>query len=444
MSITYFTSTIKNHTMTTESYQGTFIPDEGQETELLNLHEEIQYQHIDGFGGALTDSAGTIYNRMNERQKKELLTSYFANQNMNYSMLRIPIDSCDFSVCHYEAVSDQTDRQMKSFQLKRPEETIFPMLDAIQKTYGKNIDIMLTPWSPPPFMKTNGERNHGGKLKEEYKQFWADYICHYIVEYRKRGYHVVRLSLQNEPKAVQSWDSCIYSAEDEKIFLSKYLWPALVQNHLTDVEIFIWDHNKERALERAAVTIDEETDKMISGIALHWYSGDHFEAVRMLHEKYPDKKLILSEACIEYCKYSGDDVLKNAQHYAHDMIGDFAAGLHAFYDWNLVLDEQGGPNHVGNYCDAPYLYHTDTEQLEKRCSATYLWHFSHFIHKNAVRIGSSCYTSGIETVAFKNEDGSIAVILLNRTGESIPVYLRRKEQCVKLDIPAESITTAIC
>ena len=161
------------------------------------------------------------------------------------------------------------------------------------------------------------------------------------------------LTLQNEPKAVQTWDSCIYTAQEEKIFLRDYVWPSLAEHNLTDIDIYIWDHNKERAFEWAETIIDAETDHMVAGIAFHWYSGDHFEALRMLRERFPKKKLLLSEACIEFSKYSAEDNLANAQKYAHDIIGNLNEGMSVFLDWNLVLDELGGPNHVKNFCDAP-------------------------------------------------------------------------------------------
>ena len=150
---------------------------------------------------------------------------------------------------------------------------------------------------------------------------------------------VNRISLQNEPAAVQTWDSCIYSAEQEKTFLRDFLYPEMVKNDLNDIEIFIWDHNKERIFERACAIIDETTDHMIAGIAFHWYSGDHFESLDYLRRKFPDKKMILSEACIEYSKYIADDYLTNAQKYAHDIIGNLNNGMTAFYDWNLLLRE---------------------------------------------------------------------------------------------------------
>lgn len=420
-----------------------FAPDGGEENHLLNLYPQMLYQSFEGFGGALTESAGYMFGQMNEEQQSEMLHQYFDKNEMNYKIVRIPIDSCDFSLGHYEAVPDKEDSDFQKFQLERVEENIFPLLNAAQEIHGEPLEIMLTPWSPPAYMKTNGERNHGGKLKEEYKKTWACYICRYIKQYQNLGYRVKRISLQNEPKAVQTWDSCVYSSAEEKEFLRDYMWPALQENELTDIEIFIWDHNKERAFERACDLIDEETDKMIAGIAFHWYSGDHFEALGMIHEKFPDKKLILSEACIEYSKFDAGDYLKNAQKYAHDMIGNMNHGMTAFYDWNVLLNEEGGPNHVGNYCDAPYLYDVRTQKLMRRNTAAYLWHFCHFIHPGAVRIGHSCYTDELECTAFLNADATIAVVLLNRTDHEIDVNIRIRDEMAKVRVAGNSIATAV-
>lgn len=420
-----------------------FLPDNGEENQLVNLYPLMKYQTFEGFGGALTESAGYVFGQMKKEQQDELLQQYFGADQMKYRMVRIPIDSCDFSLGHYEAVEDEQDKAFNGFQLKRVEKNIFPLLDSAQAVYGDNLDIMLTPWSPPAYMKTNHDRNHGGKLKEEYKKTWADYICCYIKEYRKRGYQVKRISLQNEPKAAQKWDSCIYTAEEEKEFLRDFMWPSLQENGLDDVEVFIWDHNKERAFERACAIIDETTEHMISGIAFHWYSGDHFEALKMIHEKFPDKKLILSEACIEYSKFASDDYLRNAQKYAHDMIGNMNNGMTGFYDWNILLNQTGGPNHVGNLCDAPFLFDTNSRELLKRNTARYLWHFSHFIENGAVRIGTTSYTDEAEATAFLNSDGKIVVVLLNRTEKELPVNIRMNDRMAAVHLCPNSIATAV-
>ena len=165
-----------------------FVSDNGEENQLLNLYPEMKYQVYEGFGGALTESAGYIFNQMSKEQQTEMLEQYFDKNEMKYGMVRIPIDSCDFSLGHYEAVEDVADKTFDGFQLKRVEENILPLLNSAQVVYGDDLEIMLTPWSPPAYMKTNGNRNYGGKLKEEYKKIWADYICKYIKEYRKLGY----------------------------------------------------------------------------------------------------------------------------------------------------------------------------------------------------------------------------------------------------------------
>lgn len=441
--VTYVSTCYKENERYCREVEVEFKPDGGEENDLLNLYPTVTYQTFEGFGGAFTESAGYIYRQMEKEQKEELLQEYFGMEKMAYRMVRIPIDSCDFSLDHYEAVTEAADKSFAGFQLERVEKNIWPLLNDAQRVYGGRLEIMLTPWSPPAYMKTNGDRNHGGELKPEYRKVWADYICRYINEYRKRGYLIKRISLQNEPKAVQTWDSCVYTARQEKEFLRDYMWPALQENGLSDVEIFIWDHNKERVYERACEIIDETTDHMVAGIAFHWYSGDHFDALGMIRDRFPDKKLILSEACIEYCKFSADDFLKNAQIYAHDMIGNMNHGMNGFYDWNILLDEKGGPNHVGNYCDAPFLYDTEKKELMRRNTADYLWHFTHFIEPGAVRIGSSVYSDELETTAFLNPDGRIVAVLLNRTDHEIKVNVRLGEQMAQIVVGENTIGTVV-
>ncbi len=246
------------------------------------------------------------------------------------------------------------------------------------------------------------------------------------------------LTLQNEPKAVQTWDSCIYTAQEEKKFLRDAVWPMLAEYGLEDIEIYIWDHNKERALEWAETILDETTAHMTAGIAFHWYSGDHFEPLRMIRERFPDKKLLLSEACIEFSKYRAEDNLANAEKYAHDLIGNLNEGMSVFLDWNLVLDEGGGPNHVGNFCDAPYMYRTSEKRLMERELQSDIKHFSHYLQKDSIRIGLSRYTDKLEAAAFRDPSG-ISLVILNRAPERLPAYIRRGELCAPIFVDAHSI-----
>ena len=140
-----------------------FAADEGREHELINLYPDVTYQKFRGFGGAVTDSAAYMYAQLNTEQKKHLLDTYFKKDEMGYRYVRISIDSCDFSLAHYEADGDENDADFAKFSFDRVEQYILPMLRDAEKACGGKLEIMLAPWSPPAYMKTTGERNHGGK-----------------------------------------------------------------------------------------------------------------------------------------------------------------------------------------------------------------------------------------------------------------------------------------
>lgn len=441
MNLKLVTTIYQDHVKKTLEESKRFSIDTGIEMKAVNLYPQMEYQTFDGFGGAITEAAGHTFSLMSETNQKRLLDAYFGENGNRYNLLRTHIDSCDFSISQYAALNKSDDPEFNSFSLARDEKYIIPFIKEAVKTAGKSLPVMLSPWSPPSFMKTNGQRSAGGSLKPEFRQLWAEYICHYIQQYRSRGIKVEMVTIQNEPNAVQTWDSCVYSAEQEKEFLRDYLYPSFVKSGLEDMEIHIWDHNKERMFERASTVIDEATDKMIRGVAFHWYSGDHFDAIRLVREKFPDKKLIFTEGCVEYSRFSEAGQLEHAQMYAHDIIGNINAGMNAFIDWNLILNKEGGPNHVGNYCDAPIMCDTENDIIQEKLSFTYIGHFSRYIQPGAKRIGSTKYTDKLDVVAMKNPDHSLVVVLLNRSQEEIPLVLRIGGQVAEINVPANSIVT---
>ncbi len=413
------------------------------ENEAVTLCPAMTYETFEGFGGAITEAAAYVYSLMSDTQKKELLQAYFTPERMHYTMVRIHMDSCDFCLEPYEAMTDPADRDLQSFSFARTERYILPMLRDAETVAGKKLELMLSPWSPPVFMKTNGKRQQGGALKPEYYAMWADYLCRYIMEFRQRGFTVRRISLQNEPHAVQVWDSCVFTAAQQKAFLRDYMHPAMVRNGLDDVEIFLWDHNKERLYEWMCDVIDEETAPLVAGGAFHWYSGDHFDALEMVKKRFPDKRLILSESCIELSKFDRRETERAAVSLAHEMIGDLNHGMTAFYDWNLLLDETGGPCYGKNFCMAPFHFNGETKKLYAAPHQKYLEHFSHAIVPGSVRIGASRYTERIDVTGWKRPDGTLAVILLNKTQRMLPVCLRMRGAAASFALHPRSVTSGV-
>jgi glucosylceramidase len=408
-----------------------------QERNVVNIYPKIANQQIEGFGGAITESVGHTLSRMPAECQKAILSAVFGADGLRYTIVRTSIDSCDFALSQYEAASTPGARQ----NLRHDETYVIPYIKTAQEIAQTKIDVMLTPWSPPAYMKTNGKRSHGGKLKPEYYQAWAEYIVSYIAVYQAHGLNVSKLSVQNEPNATQLWDSCVFSAEEEKVFLRDYLAAALEKAGLGNFEIYIWDHNKERLFDRVCDMVDATTAPLIAGAAYHWYSGDHFDALRLVRSQYPKLKLLFSEGCIEYNRFDRDDQLKSARMYAHDMIGNFNAGQNTFLDWNIALNNNGGPNHAQNFCDAPILCNTETGTFEKRLSYYYIRHFSRFVAPGAKQIASSTFSNEVKAVAFQNPDGKIVTVLLNSSPKKCCVFLRIYGQIIELPMEADAIIT---
>lgn len=419
------------------------VDDDHQETQIINLYPTEKFQTLLGFGGAFTESAGFVFSKTTPEMQKQLMEAYFGENGLGYTMGRSPVDSCDFSLGNYSAIDFAPVEDLTGFNLDRDAQFIFPLIKRAEKL-APQIRLILSPWSPPAYMKTNGEKNNGGMLKPEYRRTWAQYLCRYVMAYQSRGHQVYALSVQNEPNAVQRWDSCIYSPEQERDFVRDYLYPEMKRAGLEDVKIIVWDHNKERLFDRTDfICGDLEVDRMVGAVGFHWYSGDHFEAIELVRRKYPDKDLIFTEGCIEYSKFSSDSQLANAQMYAHEIIGSLNAGMNAFIDWNLYLDKSGGPNHVGNLCDAPIMIDHEESRIIYNLSFTYIGHFSKYVKPGAKRIGMSRYTDKIEVTAFENPDGTIVAVLLNRTKASMKAYIRISGVLYEVTLHAESIMTVM-
>ena len=427
--------------------EGQFIPletvftDKGyREHKLVKVYPNILNQEIIGFGGAFTEASAYVWSRMSKKKQDELTRLYFGDGGNDYNFCRTHIQSCDFSLGN-RAYVEEGDGTCSSFSIDGDKAYQIPFIKAAQELNG-DIEFLASPWSPPAFMKTNNEMNHGGHLLEEYYDAWAEIMTRYILSYEKEGITIKRLTVQNEPEAVQTWDSCIYTAEEEKLFACNHLRKKLDDAGLEGVKISIWDHNKDLLIERVeGVFTDEEADASIAGIAFHWYSGDHFEALDYIHHKYPDKELIFTEGCVEYSRFAEADQTANAMMYAHDILGNLKAGMNGYIDWNLILDNEGGPNHVKNLCDAPVMCDYAADTIDVKLSYYYIGHFSRFIKKGARCMLTSSYKKSLEAVGFVNPDGEKVLIVLNNSvvAEVFEVYDGTK--CCQLTIEPNSIMT---
>jgi glucosylceramidase len=417
----------------------------------IYVNPSKQYQTFVGIGAALTDAAAETFYKLNKDQQDLFMEAYFnVEKGIGYSLARTIIHSCDFSSGSYTYV-EEGDTELKTFNIEHDKKYRLPFTKKAIEAAGGELLIYASPWSPPAFMKTNNNMLQGGKLKPEYYQPWANYYAKFIKAYEKEGIPIWGLSIQNEPMAVQRWESCIYTAEEERDFLKNYLGPTLEKEGLGDKKVIVWDHNRDLLFERASVILnDADANKYVWGTGFHWYEDwkdgtPMYKNVAKVYEAFPDKKLIFTEGCNE--KYDLERIVnedpKLAERYGKSMINDFNNGTVAWTDWNILLDETGGPNHVGNLCFAPVHGNMKTGKLMFTNSYYYIGHFSKFIRPGAKRISTGATANNLNATSFINTDGSIIIIALNDSDKALDYMLTINNKTAQLNMPANAIQTIV-
>jgi len=416
-----------------------------EKEEYIFVDPSKTFQSILGIGGALTDASAETFYKLPENSRQEFLKAYFdAQDGIGYTLGRTHIHSCDFSSESYTYV-ETGDKQLNSFNIAHDLKYRVPFIKEVLSAAGTNrFTLFASPWSPPAWMKDNGDMLHGGRLKPEYAETWARYYCKFIRAYESEGIPIWGLTVQNEPLAIQPWESCVFSAGEERDFVKHYLGPALHKAGLKDKKIIVWDHNRGLLYDYASTILDDPAAaKYVWGVGYHWYVGDHFENVKRVKEAYPKTHLLFTEGCNGPFDSSKLNDWQWGELYAKSMINDFNDGAEGWTDWNVLLDENGGPNHVQNYCFAPIHADTKTGKLLYMNSYFYIGHFSKFIRPGARRIISSSSTDRLLTTAFLNPDGKIAVVVLNLSDTPQPFNLSLAGKSASTVSPAHSIVTLV-
>lgn len=419
------------------------MPQPTEKQQCVFVDSTKTFQTLLGIGGALTDAAGETFAKLPGDKQQEVLHAYFDPQEgIGYSLGRTHINSCDFSSESYTYVKDG-DKELATFDIAHDRKFRIPFIKQALALAGKDFSLFVSPWSPPAWMKSNNNMLHGGSLKPEYYDAWANYFVKFIKAYESEGIPIWGLTVQNEPMANQQFESCIYTAEEERDFLKNHLGPTLENAGLNDKKILVWDHNRTMMYQRAQCILDDPAAaKYVWGVAFHWYVNDTFDNVKRVHEAYPNVNVMLTEGCLSP---HGKKVRKwqLGETYAQSMINDLNNGAVGWTDWNVLLDKQGGPNHVNNFCYAPIQADTKTGKLIYANSYYYIGHFSKFIRPGARRIISSPMVDNLLTTAFLNPDGKVAVVVLNSSHAAQPFWLWSNGQGAKTESPAHSIMTLV-
>jgi len=407
------------------------------------------FQTILGFGGALTDAAAETFAKLPRVKQQEILDAYFdVRKGIGYTLARTNIHSCDFSSSSYTYVNEG-DKELRSFDINKDKQFRIPFIKQALAAAGGKLTLFASPWSPPAFMKDNASMLHGGKLLPEFYQSWADYYTKFIKAYQREGIPIWGISIQNEPMATQVWESCIYSAEEERDFLKNYLGPTMKREGLSDKKIIAWDHNRDLVYQRASTIMsDPKAAQYVWGIGYHWYepwSGGEpmFDNVKLVHESFPNTNLLFTEGCADSFDARRMSDWRLGEQYGRSMINDFNDGSVGWTDWNILLDETGGPNHVRNFCFAPVHADTKSGQIVYTNSYYYIGHFSKFVRSGAKRIASSPSRSQLLSTAFINPDGKVVVVVMNKSDKTISYFIWLDGNAAEVSSLPHSIQTLV-
>lgn len=430
----------------------------------IELDTQAKRQLILGFGGSFTEASAHVLDALSTRQRDKIIDAYFSDEGARYSLARTHINSCDFSLEHYAYAMVPGDTALDHFSIDKDIRDLFPMIKSAQRSSSDGFKLIASPWTAPPWMKDNNSWL-GGKLLPKYRGTWALYYSKYIKACAEQGVPIWGITVINEPHGNgNNWESMLFSPKEMTDFVQEYLTPTLRREGLSSVNVLGYDQNRAGLKEWVDEMFrDTSSSQCFSGTAIHWYEStfDYFPSeLRYAAERAPGKYLIQTEACIDaeiprwkddawYWKEEATDwgwdwASQDQKHlhpkyapvhrYARDIIGCLQNSVHGWIDWNMVLNRQGGPNWAKNWCTAPVIADTATDEVYFTPLYYVMSHFSKFIRPGARVVGSSCDHPDIMVTAAENPDASIAVIVFNPTNS---------KQTLKVNLPGDLVFVQI-
>ncbi len=432
---------------------------------VIHIDDAQRLQEIDGFGASLTDAAAWLFaKKLPAAQTDAAFKILFSRKDgIALSFLRQPIGSSDLAATFYSfddlceqstnactTPSGKEDANLTHFSLAHDQEYILPQL---KKALALNpaIHVMITPWSPPGWMKTTGsmlgskaETKEASSLRPEFYGALAQYFVKTIQGYQAAGVPIWAMSMQNEPLyAPPTYSGMQVLAGEQAKFYGEALGPALVAAHLSP-KVMAYDHNWDRPDYPETVLKDAKAGILVAGTAWHHYGGGP-EVMSKFHEQFPKKDQWVTE--------SSGGTWQRGYHGNGNLLAEEAAELiaatrnwsKAYVLWGLATDQHHGP-FVGGCDTCRGLVTIDTDKGTFKPEPDYyvMGHATKFLYPGAVRIGSDEPTgTEIKDVAFRNTNGTIVVYALNAGAASQEIGIVSRGKTVVTTLPAGSVTTFV-
>jgi glucosylceramidase len=395
-------------------------------------------QTIDGFGYTLTSGSAEVINTLSPGIKADLLNELFGSSvnSIGVSYLRISIGASDLSSSVYtydDLPAGDTDVDLDNFSLDPDKDDLIPLLKQIL-AINPSIKILATPWTPPVWMKDNGN-SVGGILKPEYYSVYAQYFVKYIQAMKNEGITIDAITPQNEPLHPGNNPSMYMSAAEQTTFIKSHLGPAF-QAASISTKIIVYDHNADQWVYPVTILNDPAAKAFVDGSAFHLYAGNIGD-LSQVHNQHPDKHIYFTE---QYTASNGSFDGDFRWHMRNLIIGATRNWSRNVLEWNLANDPSFGPHTPGG-CTTCKGALTIGASITRNVAYYIIAQASKFVPPGSVRIGSGL--ANTQNVAFKTPSGKKVLIVLNDAAQTISFNIRFNGKWAPASLPAGAAATYI-
>lgn len=406
----------------------------------IEIDDTQKFQYVDGFGFTLTGGSVEVINRLSSEKRKVLLQELFGNEknsiSVSYLRLSIGASDLDSEVFSYNDLpKGEIDVSLSKFSLERDKDLIAMLKEIL--TINPKIKIIAAPWSPPVWMKDNGN-SIGGNLKTEYYDVYAKYFVKYIQGMQKEGITIDAITPQNEPLHPGNNPSMYMTAANQATFIKNNLGPAFQAANI-NTKIIAYDHNCDNIVYPLSILNDAAANPYVDGSAFHLYAGD-ISALSNVHNLFPNKNVYFTEQWTSSTgSFSGD----LDWHVKNVVIGSMRNWSKTALEWNVANDASFGPHTTGGctQCKGAITVNGGTS-YDKNVAYYIIAHASKFVPVNSQRIAST-QTDNLSTVAFKTPAGKTVLIVQNSNSTDKTFNVKYNQKTATVTMPGISTATYI-
>lgn len=407
---------------------------------VIEVDAAQKFQGIDGFGYCLTGGSAQLLRAMSALARARLLQELFGTTGnaigVSYLRLSIGASDLDARVFSYDDLpAGETDPALAHFSLAPDEKDLIPVLKEIL-AISPDIKLLGSPWSPPTWMKTNGN-SKGGSLKPEFYDAYARYFVKYIQGMKAHGIRLDAVTVQNEPLHPGNNPSLLMEAPDQAVFIGQHLGPAFETARL-NTKIICYDHNADRPDYPLAVLDDATARPYVDGSAFHLYRGE-IGALAQVHAKYPSKNLYFTE---EWVGAPGNLPKDLAWHTKQLTIGATRNWCRTVLEWNLAADSQQNPHTPGGCTECLGALTLAGDAVTRNPAYYITAHASKFVRPGSVRIASTL-PAGLPNVAFRTPAGRTVLVVLNERAGPQAFAVRSQGRVLAATLAAGAVGTYV-